>query len=222
MRPARRAAQARARAPTRAARSFPSAEFSRKHFGIPEPNPRGVFGRQRGRARERPIDMELRIVPENAALVLRRVKICRLVEHFGEFAQHAEPVRETYRYPEQPVRFGTYADAFPSTEPRRAAPDIHRHIENLPGDDADELALRPADLVVQPAQHALLRARVIVLNEVRTDSRALELPLVPAFEEESARVAEHSGLKEEHIGESCRNDLHAARGPAPSRSSESR
>src|SRR5712691_4937941 len=98
--------------------------------------------------------MELRIVPEDTALVLRGVEIRRLVEHFGEFAQNAESVRETYRNPEQLVRFGAYADAFPPAEPGRAAADVHRHIENLAGDDADELALRLADLVVQPAQHA--------------------------------------------------------------------
>src|SRR5713101_1647314 len=166
--------------------------------------------------------MEFRVVPEDAALVLRRVEICRLVEHFCGFAQHAEPVRETYRYPEQFVRFGAQANAFPPTKGRGTAADVHRDIKDFAGDNADELPLRLADLVVQPAQHALLRARVIVLDKGRADSLALELPLVPALEEESARVAEHSGLKEQHIRESCRNDLHAARGLAPSRSSERR
>src|SRR5438034_2927978 len=102
--------------------------------------------------------MEFRIVPEDTALVLRRVEIRRLVEHFGEFTQNAEPVREPYRDPEQFVRFGAQANAFPPAQPGRAAPDIHRHIENLAGDDTNELALRLMDLVMQPAQYAFPRA----------------------------------------------------------------
>src|SRR5207245_9875925 len=108
----------------------------------------------------------------------------------------------------------------PPTKIRRAAADVRRDIEDLAGDDADELALRPADLIMQPAQHAPPRARVIVLDEARADSRALELPLVPALIEEPARVAENAGLDEQHFRESGRRSLHLSRGS--SRSSDSR
>src|SRR6266568_3625567 len=79
-----------------------------------------------------------------------------------------------------------------------AAADVRSYIKDFARDDADELALRLADLIMQPAQHASSRARVVVLDETNADSRALELLLVPALEEEPARVAEYAGLDEQH------------------------
>ena len=49
---------------------------------------------------------------------------------------------------------------------RRAAPQVDRDVEHLAGDRAHQLSLRVLDLVVQAAQHAAPRARVVVLHEV--------------------------------------------------------
>ena len=58
-------------------------------------------------------------------------------------------------------------DADRTAERRRAPAQIDDDVEDLAGDDAHELALRVLDLVVQSAQHAAPRARVVVLHERR-------------------------------------------------------
>ena len=82
------------------------------------------------------------------------VVIRSLVQHFGKFAQHAEAVCKPRRNPQHLVRFGVQANAFPPAKSGRAAADVRSHIKDFARDDADELALRLADLIMQPAQHA--------------------------------------------------------------------
>src|SRR6267378_6046084 len=164
--------------------------------------------------------MKFRIAPEDAAFVLRCVVVRSFIEHFGRFTQHAKAMRKPRRYPEHLVRLGVEANALPPAKSGRAAADVHRHVEDLAGDYPDELALRLADLIMQPAQHAASRAGVVVLDETGADPRALELPFVPALEEEAARIAEHPRFEKQHFREAGRNDLHALRGL--SRSSDNR
>ena len=56
-------------------------------------------------------------------------------------------------------------------------------IEHVACDDTHELALRLSDLVVQAAQHAAPRTRVVVLHEVRIDACRAHGACVPALEE---------------------------------------
>src|SRR5206468_11363009 len=111
---------------------------------------------------------------------------------------------------------------FPFSERRRATADIDRDIENLARGHTNQLPLRLTDLVVQPTQHAFLRARVVVLDEPCVDSRALEFPLVPALEEEAARVAEYARLNKQYVGNPGRSDFHVRRGSDSLRSSDIR
>jgi hypothetical protein len=48
---------------------------------------------------------------------------------------------------------------------------------------------------MQAAQHVLLRSGMVVLHEVRRDPQLGKGPLVPAFEEETAFVAEDPGFQ---------------------------
>jgi hypothetical protein len=58
------------------------------------------------------------------------------------------------------------------------------------------------DLVMQPAQHAARRARMIVLHELGVDTRRLRERLaVVALEKEAALVAEHLRLDQQHARE---------------------
>jgi hypothetical protein len=157
---------------------------------------RNVLGREQGRARKRPFDSDLGIAPQDAALVLGSVEICGLVDDLGEVAEHEESVGESDRNPQHVLGFRAQVCSLPPAEGRRAAADIDRDVEDLARGDANQLALRQAQLVVQPAQHTLARARVVVLDEPRPDSRLLEFPLVPALEEKAARVAEDFRLDE--------------------------
>ena len=71
---------------------------------------------------------------------------------------------------------------------------VDRDVEHFAGDDAHELALRVLDLVVEAAQHAAPRARVVVLHERRVEPGRRERARVPALEEEAALVAEDARL----------------------------
>jgi hypothetical protein len=65
-----------------------------------------------------------------------------------------------------------------------------------------------AYLVVQPAQHAARRARMVVLHEVDVEASFAKRAPVPALEEESTLVAEHARLDDEHVGDRGGDDAH--------------
>src|SRR5690606_11891497 len=86
---------------------------------------------------------------------------------------------------------------------RRAADQVHRDIEHFADGDPHELPLRLADLVVKPAQGAAHGAAVVVLYEVRVDSRSGEFASLPRLDEESALVREH-GRFDQHDSRNLR------------------
>src|SRR5262249_29262322 len=105
---------------------------------------------------------------------------------------------------------------------RRAAADVDRDVEDLPRQYSHQLSLGLPQLIVQAPQHALLRARHVVLDELRADPGTLELPLVPALEEKATGVAEHLRFDQKHFREPRLRDLHALRHASLSLRSESR
>src|SRR5438105_2037204 len=70
-----------------------------------------------------------------------------------------------------------------SSEPTWPLRPVNRHVVELTREHADQLALRPADLVVQAADGVLHRARAVFLDEARVDAgrlakRALVVALI--------------------------------------------
>jgi hypothetical protein len=61
---------------------------------------------------------------------------------------------------------------------------------------------------MQAAQHALCRARVVVLHELGADAEFGESLAVVALEKEAARVAEHLGTQQQHLGMLGGDHLH--------------
>ena len=100
-------------------------------------------------------------------------------------------------------------EAGPFAEARRAAPQVDGHVVELAGEHADQLALRPAELIVQAADGVLHRARAVLLHEphVAADGFA-ENSLVIALVGDAARVLVDLRLEQQHFGELGRNDLH--------------
>jgi hypothetical protein len=82
-------------------------------------------------------------------------------------------VREAGRDPHLALVLGRQFAAIPLAEGRRALADIDRHVEHRAGGGAHQLALRLLDLVMQAAQHAFRRARVVVLHELGGDAGQL-------------------------------------------------
>src|SRR5712691_10860106 len=101
-------------------------------------------------------------------------------------------MRKSSRHPKHAVSSGGKIGPGPFFESRRAAAQIHDHVENFAGVYLDELALRLADQVVQPAQNVAHGERLIVLNEVDVEaSRLFELAAVVALDKKAALVRKH-------------------------------
>src|SRR5690606_34661744 len=86
--------------------------------------------------------------------------------------------------------------------------DVHRHVIHRPAAHAHQLALRARLLEMQPAQHAALRARVVVLHEGQGDARLAVALDLEGLEEEAAVVAEGLRLDDQHAGQRGLDDVH--------------
>jgi hypothetical protein len=119
-------------------------------------------------------------------------------------------MREARRNPQLPVVLAAQLHANPLAEARAAAPDVDRHVEHAASRHAHELALRlRRQLVVETAQHAARRARMVVLHELVAGAGELvEQLLVEALHEEAALVAEHARLEHHDVGDGGGHGLH--------------
>src|SRR5690606_11936705 len=99
-------------------------------------------------------------------------------------------------------------DPVPAAERRRVGADVHRDVEDAPADDPDELGLPRRGLIVQAAQGAPARARVVVLHEDVGDADLAVALGAVGLEEEAAIVPEGAGGDEHEAGEGERLDLH--------------
>lgn len=161
--------------------------------GGPSPKAGGIL--------QRPVDLQLGIVPDDAAFVFRRPEVGGLVEELGVFAEHHEAVREAGRNPHLALVLRAQAFAYPLAEGRRAATQVDGYVEYLAESGAHQFSLGLPDLVVQAAEDATGGTRMVVLDEAdRMTAGFLEGALVVAFEEESAIVAEHPGFEEDDVG----------------------
>ncbi len=134
--------------------------------------------------------------------MLRRPVIRGLVEDVRRLRQGEKPVGEARRHPQLSAVLGGELDTEPSSEGRRRGPDVDGDVPDRTGDDADELALRLwRDLVVETSQHAPLRVRVVVLDEIDipTDCRRKRPPVV-GLEEGAAVIAVDGRLDEDETG----------------------
>ena len=87
-------------------------------------------------------------------------------------------------------------EALPLAVGRRRAAQVDDDVEDPPARAAHELRLAGADREVHPAQHALARARVVVLHERLVDAVLGPDVRAVALEEEAARVAVDGGLEQ--------------------------
>src|SRR5215475_5651373 len=162
---------------------------------------------------ERPIDLQVRVVPLNADLALRVVKIVAFVYDLRDLTGHAESVREPGRDVNLSEVFSRQPDADPLPEVWRAAPNVDRHVVDLALDHANQFGLRSTNLRVQPAYRVALRPRMVVLDEDRVNPALLILPTVIGFEEKASLVAEDLRLDNDHTGNVRGNEFHRACAP---------
>jgi hypothetical protein len=79
-------------------------------------------------------------------------------------------------------------DAEPTPEEGRIGPDVHSHIENLSGENGNQLGLGPGFLKMKAAEGVPDRIGKIVLDEVDVDAQLPVPPSVVGFQKISAPV----------------------------------
>ena len=91
--------------------------------------------------------------------------------------------------------------AFPLLVGRRTLANVNDHVQNGPGNDADQLGLGGlAPLEVEAPQYAGLgRERLVVLHEIKVDPGRLEVAVGVGFFEEAPPVAENGRGDQLHV-----------------------
>ena len=118
------------------------------------------------------------------------------------FAQYHEAMGEAFRHPELAVILGRQVYTHPLAEIRRASADIDGYVQHFTGGDAHQFALGVFELVMQAAQHAFLRARVVVLHKLALEPGGpFKGAGVEAFVEKTALITEHFGFDDQYAGQ---------------------
>ena len=168
-----------------------------------------VPGRQLRRSIERPVDGQVGVVPANAAFGRWVVVLSGFVQNLGELTQHQETVGEALGNPQLAIVLRRKTHGYPLAEMWRAAPHINSHIKDFPGTDPNQFVLGILKLVMQPAQHAFLRARMVVLNELSAQASGfLENLRIETFVEKTTIVTENLGLDDQNTGQVGGHNIH--------------
>ena len=142
----------------------------------------GVFGAD-GREKtverfEGPGDVEGGVVSKDGAFTGRVVEVSGFVEDFGGVGENEETVGEAFGDPEElevVVRgLGFEVKAGPFAEVGGVATEVDGDVPDVAREDADELALGFAELIVQAAKDTFDRERLIVLNELGGEAGCLK------------------------------------------------
>ncbi|MNK83296.1 hypothetical protein D3C87_1031010 [compost metagenome] len=161
-----------------------------------------ILGGQLRRFVQLPVDAQRGVIPANAALGRWVVVVSGLVEEFSELAQYHETMGETFRHPQLTMVFGRQAHSHRFSEVRRAAANVHGDIQYFTDSYPDQFALSVLQLVMQATQYAFLRARVVVLNELRVQTGSvLERLGIETLVEKAALVTEHLRFDDQDTGQ---------------------
>ena len=116
---------------------------------------------------------------------------------------------KTRRHPELPVVLLRQLHTNPLAKRGGGLAQINRHIKHGTPHHPHQFALGLLNLVMQASQHALGRPGMVVLHKghVQASGRPEGL-FIETLKEKTARVTEHTGFDDEHIGNGSRNYLH--------------
>ena len=122
------------------------------------------------------------------------------VEELGTFAEHHKAVRKARRHPQLPLVVRAQALAHPLAKGGGRLAQIDGHIKHFAFDHAHQFALGLLQLVVQPTQDTIGRARVVVLHELHVQTGGFRKDtLVEALKEESPCIPEYLGLEHQNV-----------------------
>jgi hypothetical protein len=157
-------------------RWFPIFELlvGRWEFCVGEQSADGVFGAdgwwRAVESFERPGDVEGGVVPEDGALAGGVIEVGGFVEDFGGVGEDEEAVGEAFGDPEElkvvVCGLGFEVEAGPFAEVGGVGAEVDGDVPDVSGEDADELALGLAKLVVKTAKNSFDGEGLVVLNEL--------------------------------------------------------
>ena len=169
---------------------------------------RVLFTQQRFKAvAHRPLNANRGVVPHQATFILRVIKARALVHERRRLAENHEPVCKAFGNVELLLVLGRKGNALPLAERRTSLAQVHGHVKNFALDDAHKFALRILLLEVEPAEHALLAARFIVLHEHHVEACGTEFALVVGFHEVAADIAVNSRFNDGYTFDRCLNEI---------------
>ena len=159
-----------------------------------------------------PVDGEVGVVPEDAAVAGLVPEGGAFVEHFGVVAEDAEAVGEAGGDPEHVAVLGGELGAGPLAEGGGAAADVDGDVEDGAAGAADELSLRLLELVVQAADDASARVRMVVLGERLGEAVLAERRRVEVSMNQPRSSPKTRRLEDQHAGEGRLGDVFKRRG----------
>ena len=146
-----------------------------------------------------PVDCQRLVVPTDACLLLRRIDIVHLIGEDGLVAQHEEAVGKATGNEELAFVLVAQLHHDMLAERGRTLPQVDSHIEHSALYHSHQLRLREvALLIVQPAQHAVRRARLVVLHEINLAYIRFKLVFLPRFKKIAPAVSKHLGVDNPH------------------------
>lgn len=161
---------------------------------------------------ERPCDSERRIVPPDAAFAGRVVEVSGLVEHFCGIGKDQETMGKSLRNP-QHFQITVHRARFQvedsvAAKVRRIAAEIDGDVQNVPVEYTHQLSLRLAQLVVQTAQDAARRKRLIILHKVGGEASGGKFLSIEDLGKPPAFIAEAAGPDDFDVTQRSIKDLH--------------
>src|SRR5215207_2435306 len=167
--------------------------------------------RRQDRVADGPGDTEGLVRPQYAVIVVRSVQLGAFVEDVGDGRECTEAVCKSGGNPNVAWSVAAQRRAHPLPEGRRTDTHVHGDVEDAAAHARNELALGTAQLVMETTEHALARARVVVLRKPGWNSfrrEASEDIGVVRLIEEPAIIFEHPRFQDEHAGQLRTIHLH--------------
>ena len=117
------------------------------------------------RSRNSPIDLQARIIPKDGMFIRRVVEIAALVKELHAIGESQKTVREASGNIDLILFFRGQEHCCPLSEIWRTHADVHGHVQGLAFDNAAQLCLWMAQLVMKSPQRAFRGIGMVVLNE---------------------------------------------------------
>ena len=152
----------------------------------------------------------MRIVIANAGLGFGSIPVVHFISKYGNVRKDLETVGKAPWDEQLPLVLVTEFYHHVAAERRRRATQVDRHIDHPSAQHADQLGLREsAFLIMQTAQYAARRLRLIILHETNfMPHMSVEITFTICLHEIAAGVCKHTRVQNPDSVDTCRYILH--------------